>query len=411
MDQDEPAVLKPSLGAIPRLSAVYPGLDRRHGVASASTISVAVMGYDDDVNDEGGEATLLSLPVEIHSMILYLLDPPDVLVYSRTCKALLRHADSQQLWRYQWSKFSRKTPFLFLPANTLVELGANFKDACRRLWQVLVTEGVYGGLLPAKCPDCKEYTCGSACIKEGRARKVSLDIGSKLTWLITSGYELKPHLSMVALPKQLKCYDCDTTLDRNAMHCDCIPDPRDHSPSLMPSSSSSSSSSMRDIYCNNRLMSSHTALNYVSQPLAEVKSNLRPSTSRPFCLFCEEDKVSRMRCEREMVSNARLKMQQMCTEEGEFMSMSPTDCFETVGDAMSAATAVPTPMTLTNGYCRDTAAILGASNIDVLSPLLALDHVEAFPIVKSFLMHLLGQDKMVRLSELYPCTRTSHSAL
>ena len=393
MEQDEPPVPKPSLGAIPRSSAVYTGIDDGLEVTAASaTISVAAMGYD----EEGcGDANLISLPVEIHSMILYLLDPPDVLAYSRTCKTLLRHADSQQLWRYQWSKFSRKTPFAFLPANTLVELGANFKDACRRLWQVLVTEGVYGGLLPAKCPDCKEYMCGSACIEEGRALKVSLDIGSKLTWLITSAYELKPHLSMVALPKQLKCYDCDTTLDRNAMHCDCIPDPQDQSPVLMPSPSSSSS--MRDIYCNNRLMSSHTALNYVSQPLAEVKSNLRPSTSRPFCLFCEEDKVNRMRCEREMVCNARLKMQQMSTEEGEFMSMSPTDCFETVGDAISAATAVPTPMTLTNGYCRDTAAILGASNIDVLSPLLALDHVEAFPIVKAFLMHLLGQDKMVRL--------------
>ena len=263
---------------------------------------------------------------------------------------------------------------------------------------MLVNEGVYGGLLPAKCPDCREYTCGSACIEEGRAHKVSLDIGSKLTWLITSGYELKPHLSMVALPKQLKCYDCDATLDRTAMHCDCIPDPQDRGPSLMPSSPSASS--MREAYCNNRLMSSHTALNYVSQPLADVKSGLRPSASRPFCLFCEEDKVSRMRCEREMVSNARLKMQQMSAGDGEFMSMSPTDCFETVGDALSrAAAAAPTTETLTNGYCRDTAAILGASNIDVLSPLMALDHQEAFPIVKSFLMHLLGQDKMVRDEE------------
>ena len=398
MEQDEPPVSNPSLGAIPRSSAAYPGIANRRLEAAAATTSVtlATMGFD---NEDGGESKLLSLPVEIHSMILYLLDPPDVLAYSRTCKTLLRHADSQQLWRYQWCKFSRKTPFAFLPASTLVEVGANFKDACRRLWQVLVTEGAFGGLLPAKCPDCREYTCGAACIEEGRTLKVSLDIGSKLTWLITSAYELKPHLSMVALPKQLKCYDCDATLDRNAMHCDCIPP--DQSPSLMPSSSSSSFSSMREsIYCNNRLMSSHTALSYVSQPLAEVKSSLRPSSCRPFCLFCEEDKVSRMRCEREMVSNARLKMQQMSSEDGEFMSMSPTDCFETVGDAMSAATAVPTPMTLTNGYCRDTAAILGASNIDVLSPLIALDHVEAFPIVKAFLMHLLGQDKTVSLHRL-----------
>ncbi len=51
---------------------------------------------------------------------------------------------------------------------------------------------------------------------------------------------------------------------------------------------------------------------------------------------------------------------------------------------------------LTNGYCRDTAAILGANNLDLLSPLLAMEHEEAFPVVKAFLTHLIGQYKLVR---------------
>lgn len=50
---------------------------------------------------------------------------------------------------------------------------------------------------------------------------------------------------------------------------------------------------------------------------------------------------------------------------------------------------------LTNGYCRDTAAILGANNLDLLSPLVALEHDDAFPVVKSFLTHLLKQYKMI----------------
>ena len=50
---------------------------------------------------------------------------------------------------------------------------------------------------------------------------------------------------------------------------------------------------------------------------------------------------------------------------------------------------------LMNGYCRDTASILGANNLDLLSPLLAIEHEEAFPIVRSFLAHLLKEYNMV----------------
>jgi hypothetical protein len=340
----------------------------------------------------GANATLLSLPIEIHSKILFLLDPSDVLSYSRTCKTCLEYAESQQLWRHQWYKLSRKTPFLFLPVHTLVELGTNFKDSCRRLWQILVTEGAYGGLIPGKCTECKEYTCGAACI-EDRTSKVSLDIGSKITWLITSNFTLQRHLSMVAVPKVLRCYDCDTTLDRNEMQCDCMPIPQDGNPSLMPASSSL----MREAYCNNRLMSGHTALEYCSQPLADLRPQMPPtSTGRPFCLFCDDDKVNRMQCERDMVYGTRQML-------GSRPYMSPEDCFETVGDAMAAASSSCTasPETLTNGYCKDTASILGANNLDLLSPLTALEHEEAFPVVKAFLAHLLKQYKMVRASFIF----------
>ncbi len=350
----------------------------------------------------GSTATsFLSLPVEIHSKILFLLDPSDVLSYSRTCKACLKYATSQQLWRHQWYKLSRKTPFLFLPVASLVDFGANFKDACRRLWQILVVESAYGGLIPSKCVDCKEYTCSASCVEE-RSSKVSLDIGSKITWLITSNYTLKRHLSMVAVPKTLRCLDCDTSFDRNAMRCDCVPSPQDANPSLVPSAQ------MREAYCNNRLMSGHTALEYCSQPLSDLSRSAHSgmATSRPFCLFCDDDKVNRMMCEREMVSSTRHKMKSVAGGASSaagaafnqpFMTPSE-DCFETVGDALAAAAtpSVATPESLTNGYCRDTASILGANNLDLLSPLIALEHEDAFPVVKAFLTHLLSQYKMVR---------------
>lgn len=122
--------------------------------------------------------------------------------------------------KHQWLSLSRKTPFTFLPGHDLTELGVNFKDLCHRLWMILVrSQEAFGGLNPIKCLDCKEYTCSASCIEE-RSSKVSLDIGGKISWLITSNYTLKRHCSMIAVPKVLKCYDCDTTLNRSEVGTD-----------------------------------------------------------------------------------------------------------------------------------------------------------------------------------------------
>ena len=74
----------------------------------------------------------------------------------------------------------------------------------------------------SQCIHCREYTCLDECIEEcGMSNRVSLDIGGKITWLVTTNYELKRHLSMIAVPKTLKCYDCDTTFSRSDYQCDC----------------------------------------------------------------------------------------------------------------------------------------------------------------------------------------------
>ena len=88
-----------------------------------------------------------------------------------------------------------------------------------------------------------------------------------------------------------------------------------------------------------------------------------------------------MLCEREMVTSTKQKMLGVrppyLSGEEEFLNYS----------ALSP---------LTNGYCRDTAAILGADNVDLVSPLIALEHEEAFSVVKAFLVHIFTQNKIVR---------------
>ena len=62
---------------------------------------VGIAETDDETSecdDSGNKTNLLNLPVEIHAKILHLLDPLDILAYSRTCRTLYKYADNQQLW-------------------------------------------------------------------------------------------------------------------------------------------------------------------------------------------------------------------------------------------------------------------------------------------------------------------------
>ena len=86
--------------------------------------------------------------------------------------------------------------------------------------------------------------------------------------------------------------------------------------------------------------------------------------------------MNRMLCEREMVTDTKHKMKGVRPP---YMSVTGEE------DFLNYNAVSP----LTNGYCRDTASILGANNLDLLSPLLAMEHEEAFPIAKAFLSHLM----------------------
>ena len=181
---------------------------------------------------------------------------------------------------------------------------------------------------------------------------------------------VKKHMSMIAVPKLLRCYDCDSIIDRKRTqaHCDC------HSQS---SSACVTPTTMGDLYCRNRSVSSHTGLEYFSQQFSSLS---HPEVAdRPLCLFCEEFRTNRLLCEKEMVLTTKGKLA------GSGYSSVPDDSHKTQNPFKP----------FTNGYCVDTANILGADNLDLLSPLIALDHCEAFPIVKAFLSHLFSQFQMI----------------
>ena len=63
-----------------------------------------------------------------------------------------RASDSNQVWKHQWVKLSKETPFLFInDLDQLIDLGINFKDVCKRLWRVLVIQTQqFGDFTPTK---------------------------------------------------------------------------------------------------------------------------------------------------------------------------------------------------------------------------------------------------------------------
>ena len=119
--------------------------------------------------------------------------------------------------KLQWIRFSLKTPFTYLSTSSMTDIGVNFRDTCKRLWKVLVSaeNPTFGGLNPVKCVYCREFTCPPTCIEERRGLKVTLDIGGKITKIIRGDFRQESHSTMVAIPKVLKCYDCDQTFSRD----------------------------------------------------------------------------------------------------------------------------------------------------------------------------------------------------
>jgi len=313
------------------------------------------VGGLDGGGEEDAAVGILTLPEEIILRIFRGLDPFDVWSVARTCKHLNNISGCPALWKYHWTRLVEGAPFRFPSPQNLQDLGVCFQDAVRRLCRTLCS----GAASIPKCSFCKEYTCVPSCLQQ-RSSKIVVDIGGKMTWVITGDFSLRNHLSMMAVPKLLRCYDCDATIDRGETVCDC----RDEDLlkwNLPP--------------CRYKAVSSHTGLQYCSQQLGGLVHQER--YNQPLCLFCEKERVSRMLCEKEMVIRTKDKL-------------------STLGHPYSLEeTFRPVPSFLSNGYCQDTVSFVGAENLDLLSPLIALEHFQAFPLVKAYIDHLFMSFKML----------------
>ena len=114
-----------------------------------------------------------------------------------------------------------------------------------------------------------------------------------MTWLLTADFSLRKHLSMIAVPKLLHCYDCDARIDRGqSVTCDCREAEYSRFQRSLPT-------------CRYTSVSSHTGLQYMSQRLNGLVTHQSRSEDQPLCLFCEEDRLNRLLCEKDMVLRTR----------------------------------------------------------------------------------------------------------
>lgn len=330
-----------------------------------------------EIENEQCQSVLLlfSIPEEIYLQILSLLHPLDILSLGKTCKFFSSIINSELIWKNQWLSLTNGLDaFSLPPIEDLTQLGVLFKDCCKRLWSVV---GDSGRSYPP-CSHCHLQQCHADCLME--PTRLVVDIGGKLTWIIDSNYGLKKHMSMIAVPKLLRCNDCDSIIDRarTQAHCDC------HSEGgLNCSDSFPFYRAQSELYCKNSSVSSHTALEYCSQPLDRLSFQGVPD--RPLCLFCEEYKINRLLCEKEMVHSNKMKLSGYFHSKGSQSQSSGEDSYK-------SSNLLPP---FTNGYCQDTASLYGVENLDILSPLLALEHRDAFPVVRAYLDHILKHFKMI----------------
>ena len=165
------------------------------------------------------------------------------------------------------------------------------------------------------------------------------------------------------------------------------------------------------------------SLLFFSQQLEQLPH--QQQHDRPLCLFCEEYRKNRLQCEMEMVMSTKVYPENWKpTQEkinswllGKVKMSGYSQPYSSISE--ESFKSYNPFMPLTNGYCKvrigqwwpkntykdlnlfsqDTANILGAENLDLLSPLIALEHREAFPVVRAFLSHIFTQFKMVRVKE------------
>ncbi|XP_013774085.1 uncharacterized protein LOC106459056 [Limulus polyphemus] len=161
---------------------------------------------------------LLTLSNEIINKLLLFCSVNDISSLSQTCKRLRECTQSEYLWYHKWVELvdscglkilAEKIP-VFETSEVYGEkqngrsiITYSYFKQCQRLWKVCYRHGKGLQSLPT-CSHCGKKTCSVECLSL-QEHKMSLDIGSKVTWLLTTKFSIERH-SSVLMSSKVKSY-------------------------------------------------------------------------------------------------------------------------------------------------------------------------------------------------------------
>ncbi|XP_067124832.1 actin, cytoplasmic-like [Centruroides vittatus] len=140
------------------------------------------------------DKNLLDLPNELLIEIFLYCSIRDLCRLPQTSKRLRNVVKSNYLWYQKWLELVNVCGLSFADYIKQPTENDNYHSRCKRLWNVC--QGFREDCELPVCEYCKFKTCTKECL-EKYERKISIDIGSKVTWFVTSTFLIQRHPSVI----------------------------------------------------------------------------------------------------------------------------------------------------------------------------------------------------------------------
>ncbi|XP_059486055.1 uncharacterized protein LOC132202833 [Neocloeon triangulifer] len=287
-----------------------------------------------------------SLPQEVLARILEFCDTRDILTCELACDAARNVAADQYFWKRKCQLLLRRYGMRVDDYKGWFNEALDFRAVCLRLDTIFEqNESSF-----SKCNRCRRFTCLQGCL-EDRHQKYVVDVGSKLSWVVTPMMELKRHQTILSLPRSIKCADCDSLVSSlffgASSPCKCTVG-KEYKYEKFGSSSSIVGRTGRFEYCS-----------------PELDEGVETR-----CLYCKH----RVYTENSTGQECHL-MRECCNEDSN----------------VSARPATAEVAEVRNGFCLDSAQQMNLRSLDFVSPELALRQGgRKLALTKAFLRHLLA---------------------
>lgn len=145
------------------------------------------------------DSPFLHLPIEILERILLFCPLSSLYSLSATCKLLNGIIKSDHIWQLKW-KYIVAASNLDIDDPSRENEHENFYFCSQRLLRVCFRLGIGIGSITQE-HSCETSACTSKCKDNDQEKKFAFDIGSKITWIMTSGYFLERHPSVLVIPE------------------------------------------------------------------------------------------------------------------------------------------------------------------------------------------------------------------